>query len=354
MQPKSLAAIISQMKHQFFNDYSEGAHPNILERLAASNLRQMTGYGDDELSQQAQALIQEAVGSQDAAVHFVSGGTQANLLCLAAMLRPYESVIAASSGHIHVHEAGAIEATGHKIETIESADGKLRPELVKAVLGTQRDEHMTKPKVVFISHASEVGTIYSKTELEDLHTFCQQHSVYLYLDGARIGSALTAKDSDLSLADIATLTDMFYIGGTKNGALLGEAIVINNPSLQPEFRWHIKQRGAMLAKGRVIGAQFLELFADELYFELARHANRMAEQLADGLSALGFAFLTPPQSNQIFPILPDALIVQLQQEYGFYAWTPAGEGMSAIRLVTSWATQEHAVQAFLEDVGGLA
>lgn len=342
------------MKHQFFNDYSEGAHPKILERLAASNLRQMSGYGEDELSQQAQALIQEAVGSQDAAVHFVSGGTQANLLCLASMLRPYESVIAASSGHIHVHEAGAIEATGHKIETIDSADGKLRPELVKTILGTQRDEHMTKPKVVFISHASEMGTIYSKAELEELYTFCQQHSLYLYLDGARVGSALTAKDSDLSLADIATLTDMFYIGGTKNGALLGEAIVINNPSLQPEFRWHIKQRGALLAKGRVIGAQFLELFADELYFELARHANRMAEQLADGLSELGFGFLTPPQSNQIFPILPDALIATLQQEYGFYVWAPAGEGTSTIRLVTSWATQEDAVQAFLEDVGGLA
>lgn len=342
------------MKHQFFNDYSEGAHPKILERLAASNLRQMTGYGEDELSLQAQALIQEAVGSQDAAVHFVSGGTQANLLCLASMLRPYESVIAASSGHINVHEAGAIEATGHKIETIDSADGKLRPESVKAVLGTQRDEHMTKPKVVFISHASEVGTIYSKAELEDLYTFCQQHSLHLYLDGARIGSALTAKDSDLSLADIAALTDMFYIGGTKNGALLGEAIVISNPSLQPEFRWHIKQRGAMLAKGRVIGAQFLELFADELYFELARHANRMAEQLADGLDALGFGFLAPPQSNQIFPILPDALIAQLQQEYGFYVWAPAGEGMSAIRLVTSWATPEPAVQEFLDTMSGLA
>lgn len=346
--------IISGMKHQFFNDYSEGAHPNILERLAASNLQQLTGYGEDALSLQAQTLIQEATGNPRAAVHFVSGGTQANMLCLGSMLRPHESVIAPASGHIQVHEAGAVEATGHKIEIITSEDGKLHPGQLGALLSTPRDEHMTKPKVVFISHASELGTLYSKAELEGLHSFCQQHGLYLYLDGARIGSALTARDSDLSLADIAALTDMFYIGGTKNGALLGEAIVINNLALQPEFRWHIKQRGALLAKGRVIGAQFLELFAGELYFELARHANRMAEQLADGLEQMGFAFLTPPQSNQIFPILPDALIEQLQQEYGFYIWAPAGEGMSATRLVTSWATPEQAVQEFLADVSGLA
>lgn len=342
------------MKYQFFNDYSEGAHPKILERLAASNRKQMTGYGEDEISLQAQALIQEAIGNPAAAVHFVSGGTQANLLCLASMLRPHESVIAAASGHIHVHEAGAVEATGHKIEIIASEDGKLDPRKLGTLLSTPRDEHMTKPKVVFVSHASEVGTLYSKAELEGLRAYCLQHGLYLYLDGARIGSALTARDSDLSLAEIAALTDMFYIGGTKNGALLGEAIVITNPALQPEFRWHIKQRGALLAKGRVIGAQFLELFADELFFELAQHANHMAEQLADGLQEQGFGFLTPPQSNQIFPILPDALIEQLQHEYGFYIWAPAGDGMSAIRLVTSWATEEQAVHAFLEDVRGLA
>lgn len=342
------------MKHRFFNDYSEGAHPKILERLAASNLQQMTGYGEDDLSLQAQALIRKAVGDESAAVHFVSGGTQANLLCLASMLRPYESVVAAASGHINVHEAGAVEATGHKIETFQTPDGKLRPELLSEQLSPPRDEHMTKPKVVFISQASELGSIYSKAELESLYAFCQQNDLYLYLDGARLGSALTAKDNDLTLADIAARTDMFYIGGTKNGALLGEAIVINNPVLQTEFRWHIKQRGAMLAKGRVIGAQFLELFAGELYFELAQHANRCAERLAAGLQELGFALLLPPQSNQIFPILPDALIERLQQEYGFYVWTAAGEGMSAVRLVTSWATEEQAVNEFLTDLKNLA
>lgn len=342
------------MKYRFYNDYSEGAHPKILERLAASNLQQMTGYGEDELSLQAQARIREAAQSPNSAVHFVSGGTQANLLCLASMLRPYESVIAASTAHINVHEAGAIEATGHKIEAIQTQDGKLHPDLLSALLSLHQDEHTTKPKVVFISHASEVGTIYSKAELEDLYAFCQQQELYLHLDGARLGSALISKDSDLNLADVARLTDMFYIGGTKNGALLGEAIVINNPVLQTGFRWHIKQRGALLAKGRVIGAQFLELFADQLFFELARHANRMANQLAEGLQKLGFAFLTPPQSNQIFPILPDALIAGLQQEYGFNIWAPAGEGKSAIRLVASWATEEQAVAEFLETVRKLA
>jgi threonine aldolase len=270
------------------------------------------------------------------------------------MLRPYESVVAPASGHINVHEAGAIEATGHKIETIESRDGKLHANQLSQMLSTPRDEHITKPKVVFISHASEVGSIYSKAELQALSTFCKQNDLYLYMDGARLGSALTAKDSDLTLAENASLTDMFYIGGTKNGALLGEAIVINNPTLQVEFRWHIKQRGALLAKGRVIGAQFLELFADQLYFDLARHANHLAEQLAAGLKELGFAFLTPPQSNQIFPILPDALIAKLQQDYGFYIWAPAGKGTSAIRLVTSWATEDQAVGEFLATVRRLA
>ncbi len=339
---------MNPMKYQFFNDYSEGAHPKILERLAASNLQQMTGYGNDEISLQAQALIQQAVGNPQAAVHFVSGGTQANLLCLASMLRPHESVIAPATGHINAHEAGAIEATGHKIETIQTNDGKLRASHLADLFKTPRDEHVTKPKATFISNASELGTIYSKAELQSLRDFCQQNDLYLYLDGARLGSAITAKDSDLNLADVAALTDMLYIGGTKNGALLGEAIVITNPALQSEFRWHIKQRGALLAKGRVVGAQFLELFTGDLYFELARHANKMAEHLAQELRELGFAFLTPPQSNQIFPILPEALIARLQQDYGFYVWAPAGDGLSAIRLVTSWATEEKAVEQFLK------
>ncbi|MCW5879258.1 MAG: aminotransferase class I/II-fold pyridoxal phosphate-dependent enzyme [Anaerolineales bacterium] len=342
------------MKHMFFNDYSEGAHPRILQRLGATNLQQMTGYGEDEVSLEAQRLIQNAIGSPEAAVHFVSGGTQANLLCLASMLKPYESVIAPVTGHINVHEAGAVEATGHRIEAIPAPDGKLRPDGLEPLIERHADEHMTKPKVVFLSHSTEVGTIYSQEELEALSEFCQRHHLYLYLDGARLGSALTAPQADLTLAQIAKLTDMFYIGGTKNGALLGEAIVINNPALQSEFRRHIKQRGGLLAKGRAIGVQFLELFNDDLYFDLARHANRMAHQLAAGIQALGFGFLTPPASNQIFPILPDTLIKHLQVDYGFYIWEPQADGHSALRLVTSWATPEKAVDQFLVDLKELA
>ncbi|MBX3049680.1 MAG: aminotransferase class V-fold PLP-dependent enzyme [Anaerolineales bacterium] len=342
------------MKHMFFNDYSEGAHPRILQRLGTTNLQQMTGYGEDEVSLEAQKRIQNAIGSSDAAVHFVSGGTQANLLCLASMLKPYESVIAPVTGHINVHEAGAVEATGHRIEAIPTPDGKLRPDRLEPLIVRHADEHMTKPKVVFLSHSTEVGTIYSKQELEALSRFCHSHGLYLYLDGARLGSALTAPQADLTLGHIAQLTDMFYIGGTKNGALLGEAIVINNPALQPEFRRHIKQRGGLLAKGRSIGVQFLELFSDELYFDLARHANQMAHQLAAGIQALGFSFLTPPASNQIFPILPDALIKRVQADYGFYLWEPQADGHSAVRLVTSWATPEKAVDQFLVDLKQLA
>lgn len=338
------------MKYRFFDDYSEGAHPKILERLSSSNFQQMTGYGEDELSAQAQALVRKAAGSPGAAVHFVSGGTQANLLGLASMLRPYESVIAPVTGHIHVHEAGAVEATGHKIETIETTDGKLRPERLDVLVALHQDEHRTKPKAVFVSHSTEMGSIYSKAELEALSRFCKEHDLYLYLDGARLGSALTAKDADLSLADVAALVDMFYIGGTKNGALLGEAIVITNPALMPEFRRNIKQRGAMLAKGRAIGAQFLELFTDDLYLRLGEHANRMAEKLVVGLGHMGFEFLIAPQTNQIFPVLPTALISKLQKDYGFYVWAESGEGASSIRLVTSWATEEKAVDEFLDDV----
>ncbi len=342
------------MKHMFFNDYSEGAHPRILERLGASNLEQMTGYGEDQLSLEAQQRIQEAIGRSTSAVHFVSGGTQANLLCLAAMLKPYESVIAPVSGHINVHEAGAVEATGHRIEALPAPDGKLRLDGLAALVERHADEHMTKPKVVFLSHSTEVGTIYTKHELEALSQFCKSHDLYLYLDGARLGSALAAAQADLSLGDIAELTDMFYIGGTKNGALLGEAIVINNPALQPEFRRQIKQRGGLLAKGRTIGIQFLELFTDGLYWELAGHANQLAALLAEGIGKAGFSFLTEPVSNQIFPILPDELICQLQVEYGFYIWEPRPKGMSAIRLVTSWATPETAVEEFLADLQRLA
>jgi len=337
-------------KYSFFNDYSEGAHPAILELLAKTNLAQETGYGEDAFSRQAAELLTQAVGNPTAAVHFVSGGTQANLIVLAALLKPYESVIAARTAHIAVHEAGAIEATGHKIHTAETADGKLTPALIQEIVDQHTDEHMVKPRAVFISNSTEVGTAYRRDELAALAQCCRDNRLYLYVDGARLGSALVSAGSDLTLPDLGRLVDVFYAGGTKNGALIGEAIIINNPALQADFRFHLKQRGALLAKGRLLGIQFVGLFSDGLYFELARHANAMAGKLAGGLAAQGFRFLTNSTTNQIFPILPDALIAELQQSYGFYVWSRADAEHSAIRLVTSWATPAEKVAEFIADV----
>lgn len=336
-------------KHSFFDDYSEGAHPRVLELLAASNLVQEPGYGDDALSRRAATLLREATGNPDAAVHFVSGGTQANLIALASMLKPYESVIAAATAHIHVHETGAVEATGHKIHTVPDRDGKLDPEQVRAVVAQHGDEHMVVPRVVFVSHATEAGTLYRKAELTALSRTCREFGLYLYLDGARLGPALASEAADLTLPELSALVDMFYLGGTKNGALLGEAIVINTPALQERFRFHLKQRGALLAKGRLLGAQFVALLQDGLYFELARHANTMATRLADGLRTLGVGFLGEPVTNQVFPILADAQVEQLRAHYGFHVWSRVDAKHSAIRLVTSWATPPEAVDGFLAD-----
>lgn len=336
--------------YQFLNDYSEGAHPAILELLAQTNLEQQIGYGEDRFCLEAAALIKARLENPPSAVHFATGGTQANQIVLAALMKPYESVIAAQTAHINVHEAGAIETTGHKINAVSTMDGKLDPEKIRRVVAEHTDEHMVKPRVVFISHSTEVGTVYRRSELEAIAATCRENGLYLYLDGARLGSGLTSPQSDLTLPDLARLTDAFYIGGTKNGALFGEAIVINNPRLQTDFRYHLKQRGALLAKGRFLGIQFLALFKDNLYFDLARHANRLAAKLADGLAEQGFRFLTPPASNQIFPILPDPLIVKLQKQYGFYTWARVDAAHSAVRLVTSWATLEEKVDEFLETV----
>ena len=340
--------------YRFFNDYSEGAHPRILELLAGTNLDQEDGYGNDSLCIRAADMIRKRADASDAAVHFVSGGTQANLLCLNSMLRSFDSVVAVESGHINVHETGAIEATGHKVHALPSLDGRIAPDQIRALVDAHTDEHMVRPRVVFISNSTEVGTIYRRTDLEAISAVCREKGLCLYLDGARLGSALACEESDVTLADIARLVDLFYIGGTKNGALLGEAIVITRPELRENFRFHMKQRGALLAKGRLIGAQFAALFEDSLYFDLARHANAMAAELAGGIAALGFPFLTQSPTNQIFPILPDAMIADLQKTYGFYVWSRTDEAHSSIRLVTSWATKPEKVGMFLGDLKRLA
>jgi threonine aldolase len=339
--------------YSFKNDYSEGAHPRILNALVESNLEQVEGYGQDCYTQKAAQLLQQKINRKDIDIHFFSGGTQTNLTALAAFLRPHEAVIAANTGHILVHETGAIEATGHKVISIEVKDGKLTPHHIRTAVEMHSDEHMVKPKLVYISNPTEIGSIYNKSELEQLSQFCKKKNLVLFVDGARLGSALSSEENDMDLADLGMLVDAFYIGGTKNGALMGEALIICNELLKDEFRFHMKQKGALLAKGRILGIQFLELFRDNLYFDLAKHANKMAGLLRSEISKAGYSFLTHSPSNQIFPVLPNSLIAKLEEKYSFYVWEKVDAAHSAIRLVTSWATREDAVLAFIDDLNNI-
>lgn len=340
--------------YSFKNDYSEGAHPKILDALLLSNTEQTEGYGEDPYTKRAVDQLKQLIGRTDADIHFLSGGTQTNLVALSAFLRPHEAVVAPNTGHILVHETGAIEATGHKIISVEVTDGKLNSTHIEAVLTAHTDEHMVKPKLVFISNPTEIGTIYTKKELEDICSLCKKKNLYLYIDGARLGSALCAAENDLTLPDLARMVDAFYIGGTKNGALLGEALIIIRPSLKEDFRFHMKQKGALLAKGRLLGIQFSELFKNNLYFDLANHANKMAILLKNAIIDSGYTFLTPSPTNQIFPILPNWLIAALQEKYSFYTWAKIDDHSSAIRLVTSWVTKEEMVIAFIKDLKAAA
>ena len=339
------------MKYSFKNDYSEGAHPRILDALIKYNLTQQNGYGLDEYSLNAAKFIRDKCAAPNASVHFISGGTQANLTMISAFLRPHESVVSAHTGHIFTNESGAIEATGHKIHGVETADGKLRPQDVQNILDAHQNvPHQLKQRLVYISNSTEIGTIYSKKELQELYEFCQNKNLILFMDGARLGHALTAETSDMSLADIAKYTDAFYLGGTKNGALIGEAIIINNPALQDEFGFHLKQKGALLAKGRLLGIQFEELMRDNLYFELADHANRQAMKIKEAFEEIGCDFLAETFTNQIFPVLSAKQIDQLSEKYDFYIWKKIDSERSAIRLITSWSTTDETVAGFINEL----
>lgn len=336
--------------YSFKNDYSEGAHPRILEALIKSNLSQEEGYGYDSHTQKAISIIKDLCENDNIDVNFISGGTQTNLLAIDGFLKSYEACLSPNTGHIAVNECGAIEYTGHKVITIDCDEGKLNPELIKNVLIEYDSEHVLIPKLVYISNPTELGTVYSKAEIKSLYKFCQENNLLLYVDGARLGSALTLKEANLSLADMSKYTDAFSIGGTKNGALLGEALVINNTDLKPNFRNNIKQKGALLAKGRLLGIQFEEMFKDGLYFKLAAHSNNMGKILSDGLKDCGCKFLINSPTNQIFPILPNHVIDELEKYYLFYRWTKVDENNSSIRLITSWATEENAITNFVSKV----
>lgn len=336
--------------YSFNNDYSEGAHPRILNAMAESNLEQAPGYGEDKYTKEAIEVLRKRIGRSDVHIHLLSGGTQTNMIAISAFLRPYEAAIAAATGHINVHETGAVEATGHKVVVAGSKDGKLSPFSIKPILEMYTDEHMVKPRLVYISDPTEIGTVYTKDELINLSRFCRGNNLLLYMDGARLGSALCCEGIGYDLSHIANLVDAFYIGGTKCGALIGEALIICNQSLNENFRYCIKQRGGLLAKGRILGIQFSELFKDNLYFDLARHANEMAGILREGIKKAGYSFLADSPTNQIFPILPDDLIERLQKKYLFSTWSKIDDKTSAVRLVTSWATERDAVLSFVEDI----
>ncbi|GAF13802.1 low-specificity L-threonine aldolase [Bacillus sp. JCM 19046] len=338
----------------FQNDYAEGAHETILSKLLETNEVQTPGYGTDEFTSRAKELIKQACASPEADVHFLTGGTQTNTTVISAMLRPHQGVISADSGHIAVHEAGAIESTGHKIITLASDDGKLTHEQVDAAItdhfNDPTHEHIVQPGLVYISQPTELGTMYSKTELTQLKKVCDKHDVPLFIDGARLGYALAAKESDLELADVAALCDVFYIGGTKVGALFGEAVVITNKKWQKDFRSIIKQRGAMLAKGRLLGIQFETLFTDNLYGRLSSHAIEMADKLKQAFLDIGISFKYEPSTNQLFPIVPNQLIEQLSSRFAFYQWEKYDNEHTVCRFITSWATKEEQIQALKEDL----
>ena len=333
----------------FNNDYSEGCHPKILEALNRTNLEQTPGYGEDAYCAAAAGKIRKLCGREDLAVHFLVGGTQTNLTVIDAALRPHQGALCADTGHIHVHETGAVEATGHKVLTVPSEDGKIAAQQVAQVVKAHREdssrEHTVQPKLVYISNPTELGTLYTLAELEELSTVCRENGLYLFLDGARLGYGLTASGNDVSMADLARLCDVFYIGGTKVGALFGEAVVIGNPALAEDFRYLIKQHGAMLAKGRLLGIQFDVLMQDNLYFDIAAQAVAKADQIRQVLDRAGVSYLVPGTTNQIFPILSDEVLAALSRDFVFTEQQRVDEGHRAVRFCTSWATRQDQVDA---------
>jgi len=335
-------------------DYSEGAHPKVLEKLIKTNLEQTAGYGVDQYCLKAAELIKEKCERQDLDVHFLVGGTQVNLTVISAALRSHQGVISIETGHINTHESGAIEAIGHKVLALPSNDGKLTAFQIQTTFdqhfNDENHEHMVQPKLVYISNPTEIGTIYSKAELTEISETCKKNDLLLYMDGARLGYGLCAQDNDLDLPSIAQLCDVFYIGGTKQGALFGEALVICNESLKKDFRYIIKQKGGMLAKGRLLGVQFIALFEEDLYFEMATHANKMAILIKEAFIKKGYGFLVPSTTNQQFPIIPDEVLKSLKENFEYCFIERVDNKHSAVRFCTSWATDLNAVEQLIAEI----
>lgn len=339
---------------RFECDYTEGAHPQIMQRMLETNMEQTQGYGMDPHCEKAREYIKKACQAPDAEVHFLVGGTQTNTTVIAAVLRPYQGVIAAQTGHINVHETGAIEATGHKVLAIPTADGTLTAkqieETMEAHFNDNDHEHIVQPGMVYISHPTENGTLYGKEQLEEISAVCKKYQIPLFVDGARMGYGLHSPKGELTLADFARLTDVFYIGGTKVGALFGEAVVIINDTLKKDFRYCIKQRGGMLAKGRLLGIQFETLFEDGLYDEISEYAVNLAMKIKEAFAAKGIDFLFDSYTNQQFPILNQQQYDYLKEKYAFCFWSKVDEEHSAVRFCTSWATNAEAVDELVCDI----
>lgn len=345
---------MNKRKPSFKNDYLELSHPRILQAFLDSHLDQEPGYGLDRFSLEATKAIQSVIQMPEAKVFYSAGGTQANLTVISSLLIPFQSVISADTGHIFTNESGAIEATGHKVHGLSNIEGKLEISAIEDLLsGLQNKPHQVVPKVVYISNATELGTVYKKAELESLYSFCKANDLLLFIDGARLGQALTAKDCEYEMKDLARLCDVFYIGGTKNGALLGEAIVFSNTALAENFGFHLKQKGGLLAKGRVLGIQFRELFRDSLFFDLARHSNEMAQKIAKTCAEKGIPVLASSTTNQVFPIFSLKDIEKLEENFEFYRWKTLPEEKCAVRLMCSWATREEDVEALCQKIAAL-
>jgi threonine aldolase len=337
--------------YSFKNDYSETAHPKVLQRIIDTNMVQAEGYGLDEFSFEAIDAIKAKLKDNSVDVHFISGGTQTNLLATAAFLRAHEAVISAESGHIVGSETGAIEATGHKIYTVPTTDGKLTSDMVKSVFNTHSHTNFSPyPRLVFISNPTEVGTVYDKNELKTLHDCCKELGIYLYVDGARLGCAIALDSVDLSFEDMPKVCDAFYIGGTKNGAMFGEALVINNEDLKGHFRWHLKQRGGLLAKTRAMSTQFTELMSNNLYEDLASHANEMSNILREGIVKAGYSFGVDSPTNQTFAEIPNDVLKELEKKYIYTPWDVVDENTMLVRFITSWATPKEKVEEFVKDI----
>lgn len=337
-------------------DYLEGAHEKILQRLAETNYEKVPGYGNDPYCESAREKIREACRCQDADVYFLTGGTQTNAVVIDAMLQKYEGVVAVRTGHVNVHEAGAIEYTGHKVLTVPSHEGKMRAdELADMLDGFFQDEsheHMVFPGMAYVSYPTEYGTLYTQRELSEIAEVCHRFHIPLYLDGARLGYGLMSKSADLTLPQIAEICDVFYIGGTKAGALCGEAVVFTKKNTPKHFPTMVKQHGAMLAKGRLLGIQFDTLFTDDLYFTISAHAIEMAEKLKEGLKREGYSFYLDSPTNQQFVILSTEQIEKLQGQVGFDLWDKLDAEHQVVRFATSWATREQDVEALLALLAG--